>query len=280
MASLLVMHSTTLLSLVEASKRLGEGTFAVAFVGLLKGRPVCTKAYKERASAQKKMQKEAGILQLLVGLSGVPRLLHVCPSPLAILTSFDGDYTLEAMLLQKPSLLTEIDVVDVLLQVVSNLRGIHARYVSHNDIKWDNIVLRQEKCRFVATVIDFGSACHIGQTPYRPCDEKSFPHLAPEIARGGVATFRSDVYSMGHVMERVLSHVSMTSTHKDIAALVAAARRPQPEDRISLGALAAKLSSISQELSKRHRGIGHIVFDLLREVGSRIWATIRSLIWG
>ncbi|XP_076045849.1 putative serine/threonine-protein kinase DDB_G0280461 [Oratosquilla oratoria] len=231
-----VIDPDELIDLVKTSERLGEGTFAVAFGGLLKGRPVCTKAYKERASAQRNMQKEAGMLRLLEGLAGVPRLLYVCPAPLALVTSFDGHDILGAKLLEEPVPLTALDTVDVLLQVTETLKGLHARHVSHNDLKWDNIVLRQEGRRYIPTVIDFGAACPIGMAPYRSCDEKRHPHLAPEFARGLVATFRSDVYSMGHVIECVLSRVSMTSSVQNtLGALVTAARRPQPEELLVNG---------------------------------------------
>ncbi|XP_076061628.1 putative LIM domain-containing serine/threonine-protein kinase DDB_G0287001 [Oratosquilla oratoria] len=271
--SSLVIHSSDLLRLVETGERLGEGGFAVAFAGLLKGQPVCVKAYKERTHALKDMQREVRMLGLLGGLAGVPRLLRVCPAPLAIVTSFDGRHTLEEKLLEESVPLRDIDAVDVLSQVASTLRRLQARHLSHNDLKCDNIVLRQEGSRYVATVIDFGLACPIGIAPYAPSDKRRSPHLAPEIARGSFATFRSDVYSMGHVIERVLSRVSVTSSavHLDLVALVAAARRPNPEDRIHMRTLVANLKYISHELStSRLQRTVRFFFKLLAKVRSVI----------
>ncbi|XP_076030386.1 tyrosine-protein kinase-like [Oratosquilla oratoria] len=275
-----VLGSDELIELVKTSGRLGQGNFAVAFVGLLKGRPVCTKAYKWSASAHKDMQKEAGMLQQLGGVPGIPRLLSTCLEPLAIVTSFDGHQTLWDKLLEQPVALTGFDVVDVLSQVVETVRGLHAHHVSHNDLKWDNIVLRQKKRRYIATVIDFGSACQIGKAPYRPCDERKFPHLAPEIAQGLVATFRSDVYSLGHIMEGVLSRVSMTTSSQNaIVDLVAAARQRRAEKRISLDTLAAKLSDISLERSEIHRlNFVNVAFGLVKELIKRVAHFIGNLL--
>ncbi|XP_076031188.1 putative serine/threonine-protein kinase DDB_G0280461 [Oratosquilla oratoria] len=280
-----VIGSDELIGLVKTSERLGEGAFAVAFRGLLKGRPVCTKAYKERASAQRNMQKEAGMLRLLDGLPGVPRLFYVCPAPLALVTSFDGHDILGAKLLEEPVPMTALDAVDVLTQVAETLKRLHARHLSHNDLKWDNIVLRQEGRRYIATIIDFGAACPIGMAPYRSCDERRHPHLAPEFAQGLVATFRSDVYSLGHVMECVLSRVSMTSwVQNALVALVAAARRPQPEERIPLGTLAARLSDISQVLSEtRPQAFVRVIFAFVKELigsGRALLVALRNRLWG
>ncbi|XP_076030937.1 uncharacterized protein LOC143019127 [Oratosquilla oratoria] len=278
--------TSNILRLVQAGERLGEGAFAVAFAALLKGQPICVKAYKERACTLKDMKREVRMLGLLGGLARAPRLLCVCYAPLAIVMSFDGRDTLRGKLLQEPVPLRDIDAVDVLSQVASTLRSLHARHMFHNDIKWDNIVLRQEGCRYVVTIIDFGLAGPIGIAPFAPCDERRFPHLAPEIIRGLRETFRSDVYSLGHVIECVLSRVSVTSSaaHLDLVALVAAARRPNPEDRISMDALEARLSDISWELrevSTSHlQRILQFFFGLLAQVQSvsgNVFVTCRKI---
>ncbi|XP_076049462.1 serine/threonine-protein kinase StkP-like [Oratosquilla oratoria] len=280
-----VINSSDLVRLVQAGDRLGGGAFAVAFASLLNGQPVCIKAYKETACALRDMQQEARILALLAGLAGVPRLHYVCYTPLAIVTSFDGRDTLAGKLLQEP--LTDIDAVDVLSQVARTLRSLQARNLSHNDVKLDNIVLRQEGCRYVATIIDLGLACPFGIAPYPPCDQWRLPHLAPEIARGLGANFTSDVYSLGHAIELVLSRVTVTcsSVHLDLVALVAAAKRPNPHDRISMGSLEKSLSDIYwqlRELSPSHlQRIVQVFFRLLAQVRSvigNVFVTCRKIL--
>ena len=112
------------------------------------------------------------------------------------------------------------------------LRGLGDCGIAHNDLKADNVVLRREEDRLVATTIDLGNASCIGDAPYHSMEEGRFPHVAPELRRGLKAESNSDAYSLGFMMDEVSILVPLADG--DLIGLANAAAEDDPKDRISV----------------------------------------------
>ena len=109
--------------------------------------------------------------------------------------------------LEKERHLSEIEVLDIGIQVASGLRTACEHGLIHRDIKPGNILFAQDG---IAKVVDFGLAQFndkdknnkeykvegIWGTPY---------YLAPEKVTSGVEDFRSDIYSLGGTLYHALA---------------------------------------------------------------------------
>jgi TolB-like protein/Flp pilus assembly protein TadD len=108
--------------------------------------------------------------------------------------------TLE-QLLQSGRTFTVPDVTRIGVELCHAVSAVHAAGLVHRDIKAQNVML-EEGGRLV--LMDFGTGrelddsteTHIAGTPL---------YLAPEVLSGGAATARSDVYSVGVVLFRLVT---------------------------------------------------------------------------
>jgi serine/threonine-protein kinase len=125
---------------------------------------------------------------------------------------------------------SELDHMELARELLSALDSIHRAGIVHRDVKPANVLIDPGGR---ARLTDFGIA--------RPSDATSLTqtgkvigtlgYMAPEVKRGGTATPRSDLYSLGLVLRE-----SGGGTDPDLAALVAeltaedTARRPSSAD--------------------------------------------------
>ncbi|XP_076053636.1 serine/threonine-protein kinase mos-like [Oratosquilla oratoria] len=235
----------------EEARKLGEGRFGIAYAGEIDGRTVCFKVFKGE-SVWKRMTKEADLLKKLAEVPGVPRALDYCSSPVTLITTYEGPTTLEAKVFETPVPLTRNQLLDIFLQVASTLEGLHKCGVAHNDLKGDNVVLRFEGDRYIATTIDLGNATHLGQRPYNSVNLKVSSHIAPELAQGLPASTKSDVYSLGSLMAWVTERVPDLKNDFDLGFLIETAMQEDPQDRIAVWALAERLSNLISGFSNPH----------------------------
>ncbi|XP_076065298.1 megakaryocyte-associated tyrosine-protein kinase-like [Oratosquilla oratoria] len=224
-------------------KKLGEGTFAVVYLGHFHKRPVVLKVFKS-PSALQEMHREGKTLRRLAQVPGVPRAYFTCKAPVTLGMSFDGPSTLSRAL--RKALLARGQVLDVLLQVARTLQGIHECGVSHNDLQPKNVVLRIEGDRCTATTIDLGNATSFGKIPYPGLERDRFPHIAPELCQGHKPSSKSDVFSLGRLMACVVARVPELKA--DLEGLSEAALQEDPEDRLSIQVLVEGLQKALSEL--------------------------------
>jgi len=85
--------------------------------------------------------------------------------------------------------------------VVSGMAAIHAAGIVHRDVKPENL-LRMDDGRLV--VSDFGLATNPTQTAAVTLMVGTPSYMAPEMAMGDPASFRSDVWALGVVMHEIL----------------------------------------------------------------------------
>ncbi|PAF38329.1 serine/threonine protein kinase [Terribacillus saccharophilus] len=96
------------------------------------------------------------------------------------------------------------DTVDIMKQVTSAISHAHANGIVHRDIKPQNILIDDYG---KVKVTDFGIATALSATSLTQTNAMlgSVHYLSPEQARGGIATKKSDVYSLGIVMFELLT---------------------------------------------------------------------------
>src|SRR5699024_3616698 len=96
------------------------------------------------------------------------------------------------------------EALNIMTQVTSAISHAHANDLIHRDIKPQNILI--DKFGNVK-VTDFGIAIALSATSLTQTNSilGSVHYLSPEQARGGMATKKSDIYSLGIVLFELLA---------------------------------------------------------------------------
>ena len=111
--------------------------------------------------------------------------------------------------------LNEKQIKSVLIDICDGLNYMHQRMIIHCDLKPENIMVTANDCR--AKIIDIG----LPETEYKTDRElliKENEFIAPELIKGEECDPRSDVYSLGKIIEfigerNLLSQFSSVATH-------------------------------------------------------------------
>ncbi|WP_317978315.1 Stk1 family PASTA domain-containing Ser/Thr kinase [Niallia endozanthoxylica] len=94
--------------------------------------------------------------------------------------------------------------IDIMQQLTSAISHAHHNHIIHRDIKPQNILM---DLNGNVKITDFGIAMALSATSITQTNSVlgSVHYLSPEQARGGVATNKSDIYSLGIVMFELLT---------------------------------------------------------------------------
>lgn len=100
--------------------------------------------------------------------------------------------------------LSEITVVNFAIQIASALQHAHSHHIIHRDIKPQNILMTKEG---ILKVADFGIARATTSNTVTTTNEAfgSVHYFSPEQARGQRTTEQSDIYSLGIVMNEMVT---------------------------------------------------------------------------
>ena len=130
-------------------------------------------------------------------------------------------------------------------QIGSALAAAHAAGIVHRDVKPGNILIAEDG---TALISDFGIAHALGDATLTATGlvHGTPAFLAPEVARGGEATFASDVFSLGSTLYAALEGTPPFGTDLNSLALlhrVAAAEFPPPVQSGPLTGLVTEMLS-------------------------------------
>ena len=149
---------------------------------------------------------------------------------------YDGE-TLKHRLERGP--LTVAEAVQITLQVARGLAKAHGLGIVHRDVKPANLMITTDG---IVKILDFGIAKLPTQTPGLPLLGTP-AYMSPEQARGEEVDPRSDVWSLGIVLQEMLA--GRVATRPGLERVLARMLARRPADRYpDAGALVAALSAL------------------------------------
>ncbi len=92
----------------------------------------------------------------------------------------------------------------IMKQLVEGIKYAHENNIIHRDLKTQNIMITEE---YVVKIMDFGIALSSNEADMTQTNTimGSVHYLAPELARGSLATERSDIYALGIILYELIT---------------------------------------------------------------------------
>ena len=211
-------------SMLECTGELiGEGSFGICQKGVMQSINFCVKKLKNTHETQYHILHEAYILNklkhpCLCWLAGVQMEV----APYQIVTPL---YQVNGMSVQYYDLLfnkARHDIcsnivplycinfwLELLVAIAEGLQYLHMMNIVYRDLKTDNIVMYQRKCKIKPVIIDFGKCQFQDDCSLYILDDKQkakylneHKHISPDIVDGSVVPSpASDVYSFGRILK-------------------------------------------------------------------------------
>jgi eukaryotic-like serine/threonine-protein kinase len=232
-------HALTVGSMVSAyqiERTIGSGGMGSVFCArhVLDGHIAALKVLREDQLRQHRaidrMMREAAVLAT-VQHPGVPRFFE-CGTlddgrPWIAMELIDGQPLTKLFGAKLPH---EI-VMELVAQLADVLAAAHARGITHRDLKPENVLLTPNDDAYPLRVIDWGIAIHQSTPRFTNHDEAigTPTYMAPEQARGGPATSRTDVYGLGVVAFQALAGRAPFVADTPVEILVQHLSSPVPE---------------------------------------------------
>ncbi len=168
---------------------------------------------------------------------------------------------------RKGELLSERETLDIISQVLSGLKEIHAKGVYHLDIALDNIFIKQKNNGILTTIIyDFGAACLAKDVKRRFDDEIVVkPGFAPpeQYKKNGKIGPWTDIYAVGANLYYLLTGVvpveATDREHEDIL------EEPAKLNMVSPAINNATLRAMALNTELRYKNAKEFLEDLKKE---------------
>ena len=110
--------------------------------------------------------------------------------------------------------LRTLDTNSIILQLCDALIALHRLGIAHFDIQPENIMINNTGEIFVVD-LEFASCLDNGALYLYPCKKCPY-YAAPEFMSTGVVDYRSDIYSLGATIERIILNDSEKSQFQSI----------------------------------------------------------------
>ena len=237
---------------------LGEGTYGSCCRGVdpHAGKELVIKTFVD--NDLRSFVTETKCLHRLQG-HGMQRLVGVCVETRQLVTRFAGQTAADYF----HSGARFSHALSVILQMARVLRNVHGAGYTHNDIKSNNVCVKQCTNGPKATVIDLGMAERVGTRGFYKTDKdlgqhmRKYPWIGPELLRDShPCSAASDVYSVAWFILCVpgwRKRPVVSPTMRLFKEWVKKARRPHPEQRPSLDDLIRVIKQLQAEMASSTR---------------------------
>lgn len=162
--------------------------------------------------------------------------------------------------------LSNEQAVRIMGQILLAMRLAHTRGIVHRDLKPQNVLLTGDG---VVKVTDFGIAVAFAETSLTQTNSMlgSVHYLSPEQARGGKATFQSDIYAMGIILFELLTGRIPYDGDSAVTIALQHFQKPLPLIREENAAVPQALENVvlratAKKLSERYKSVAEMYTDL------------------
>lgn len=133
--------------------------------------------------------------------------------------------------------------IPIMLQLVAAISNAHHNGIIHRDIKPQNILMDEEG---TVKITDFGIAMALTATSHTKTNSVlgTVHYLSPEQARGGMATKKSDIYSLGIVFYELLTGKLPFSAESAVAIALKHLQEETPSVRAEFPAVPQSVENI------------------------------------
>lgn len=201
---------TTVNERYEIKMLIGDGGMANVYLAydLTEHRHVAIKSLRYELSKDERFIKRFKRESAQVIDLDHPNIVHVYAVedheglPFMVMEYVKG-HTLKDYLREKGALDTG-DAIYIMRQLLEGVRYAHENKIIHRDLKTQNIMITEE---LDVKVTDFGIALSSNEADMTQTNTimGSVHYLAPELARGNLATNRSDIYALGIIFYELLT---------------------------------------------------------------------------
>ncbi|XP_050706919.1 serine/threonine-protein kinase PkaB-like [Eriocheir sinensis] len=245
---LLVLTKERIDTLVAEHKQvLGQGASCTVYLVEVGGAQCCLKLARDQRLAAM-FRREFDILLDLDGAAGAPKALGTSFGFPALLTTFCGQNTFCNLHKLAPRF---PDRLAAFVALARDVRQLHARGYNHNDIKPDNVVVRQgPDGRLQVSLIDYGLAKKFGsELGIARTNNHRTPWMAPELRRGAPCSPPVDVFSLGYVLRRILD--TCHTCLPDLEVLADSAMAADPAQRPSVARIIRTVKEYTGQTSRK-----------------------------
>lgn len=159
------------------------------------------------------------------------------------------------------------EAVNIMKQLVSAIANAHHNGIVHRDIKPQNILMDAEGN---VKITDFGIAMALSATAHTKTNSiiGTVHYLSPEQARGGMATKKSDIYSLGIVFYELLTGELPFSAETAVAIALKHLQEETPSVRIAFPAIPQSVENVilkatAKDAAYRYQSADEMYEDLL-----------------
>ena len=211
---------------------------------------VCMKFFHKQAGLSDNDHKDLVLTEAVALLNirahkGIPHFygVYLVDQWYRLITSFHGinkkSTTIKYILDRQDKFKFQVgDWLQVIGSIVNALSNIHFSLYIHGDVKYDNVIVEEDK---IAVIIDFSKSKQSSKccaTEKKPLDKvkkyrAKYPRIAPEVASGsGKPSYASDVYSLGYLILKIDKHADLQNV--TIKRLIEGCMEDLPQDRLTL----------------------------------------------